>query len=317
MPRNFRSNIVIDGSSYFDGFEDEQWGNTMKLQGEQYEQDVFNVLQYIYQRPPMVGTLLIDEIVRACPRKTVTIIPELHTVKGFNDAPGAFPVNPAASVPRGVRPYRGKDDPETRRDDRFDLLPFTGTGGGSDVFLVFTPNPDLPSGSKGNISDAADDMLLHELVHALRMMLARDNAVPTKDASLSNFEEWLAIMLTNIYMSEKRDWPLRARHKDTVPLPMGEDNPRRFLEHIENRYLMGLMFSQHLRLFGDIAHQALAQPRDDTLDDGLDTPWVNMHRWVGHFNPIRVYADRWLWNRRYFLNDKVRYEFPGAFDLLK
>lgn len=56
------------------------------------------------------------------------------------------------------------------------------------------------------------EMLLHELVHALREMSGRENTLPM-GRGFDTREEFFAILVTNIYSSERgRFRPLRADH---------------------------------------------------------------------------------------------------------
>jgi Effector protein len=98
------------------------------------------------------------------------------------------------------------DNPATRDvDEREALVRGIGTGKGSDVTIRFTPNiygqawchPGGPYGSK------ADEILFHEMIHALRMMQGKYNQIPTGDRihGYHNEEEYLAITATNVYMS--------------------------------------------------------------------------------------------------------------------
>jgi hypothetical protein len=82
-----------------------------------------------------------------------------------------------------------------------------------------------------------DEILLHELIHGLRM--ARGQWQPGSYGSGSlllygNREEFLAILLTNIYMSEKRRSPLRgvwATTKDECGvLPADSSTSKGFLD---------------------------------------------------------------------------------------
>ena len=78
-----------------------------------------------------------------------------------------------------------------------------GTGSGSDVTIWIKPANRL----------VPDATLLHEIVHALRMMLGRRTCI---EAALDDFdrdEEYYAILIANIFMSEKKRRLIRISHK--------------------------------------------------------------------------------------------------------
>jgi Effector protein len=102
--------------------------------------------------------------------------------------------------------YQGKeDDPRTLQDERYDRrYGIKGTGEGSDVHIYFSPETQGKSGCGGGVyGSLSDEVLLHEMVHALRQMQGRNNPVPTEGSvrEYDNEEEFLAIVVTNVYMS--------------------------------------------------------------------------------------------------------------------
>src|SRR5262249_29857766 len=143
-----------------------------------------------------------------------------------DDAKEYGPVNAFAgatdakdAAPKGINPYTGKpDDPKTK--DREDITDYKGTGEGSDVYVHFTPEVLDPTlGPR----QAADETLLHELTHGLRSMEGhRNRNLLTGGAAVyENLEEFLAILVTNIYISERYgpNIPLRHGHGMGVALP--------------------------------------------------------------------------------------------------
>ena len=85
-----------------------------------------------------------------------------------------------------------------------------GEGGGSDSTINFTPG--MYTGSvMAQEAKAPDEVLFHELVHASRQMRGVRNEIPV-NAGYGTQEEYLAVVLTNIYMSEKGQWRFRASH---------------------------------------------------------------------------------------------------------
>lgn len=93
-------------------------------------------------------------------------------------------------------------------------------GRGSDVYVRYNPSswsgPDLRLGLDNDEDKyQADDVLLHELVHAYQVMRgAFSLAHAPKDTAMHYDEEFYAITLTNIYVSESgRTDALRADHR--------------------------------------------------------------------------------------------------------
>jgi Effector protein len=111
--------------------------------------------------------------------------------------------------------YRGNpDNPATRREDeRDDMVPpgLVGTGKGSDVVINFSPEKIK---AKKVFDRSPDTVLFHELVHTLRMFYGLLNPVPTEKMKWMNEEEWLAVILTNIYMSAAGSTRLRGGYGD-------------------------------------------------------------------------------------------------------
>jgi len=91
-----------------------------------------------------------------------------------------------------------------------------GTGKGTDVVLFFSPemwrNQQKPVFPGANV----DEVLFHELVHASRQTRGvQDSSYVDNDYDDS--EEYLAVVLTNIYMSEKGQLVMVGNH-GTKPL---------------------------------------------------------------------------------------------------
>jgi hypothetical protein len=103
--------------------------------------------------------------------------------------------NQAASRdPYGHGYVGGFDDRRTPRDDRYDRVGYQGTGVGSGCEIHFEPR-----------GSDADTTLLHELVHAVRIMSGVIDRVPTEFAlrAYDDTEEFYPNVVTNIYLSEK------------------------------------------------------------------------------------------------------------------
>jgi hypothetical protein len=87
---------------------------------------------------------------------------------------------------------------------------------------------NLSTGTSGMTGPGAgpDDLLYHEMVHGSRMM--RGVADSTKvDKGYDNVEEYIAVVLANIFMAEKKQQQLRSGHESFEVLA----NPKKFLDN--------------------------------------------------------------------------------------
>jgi hypothetical protein len=107
-----------------------------------------------------------------------------------------------------------------------------GTGKGSNALVDFTPDMwgvfssgrSSTSQPTGPASDP-DDVLLHELVHACRDVRGMSYMMAVS-GNYDNEEEYLAIVIVNVYLSEKGKTDLRANHKGHTVLK----DPDKFLD---------------------------------------------------------------------------------------
>jgi hypothetical protein len=89
-----------------------------------------------------------------------------------------------------------------------------GTGEGSSVTIDYSPEMWGTTGTahfSGPASDP-DDVLCHELVHAGRQMSGKEHTKAV-DGHYNNEEEFVSIVVTNIYLSEKKQQKLRGSHR--------------------------------------------------------------------------------------------------------
>jgi len=117
----------------------------------------------------------------------------------------------------------------------------SGTGRGSDTVIRYSPSMWSPGSScPSGPGTAADEMLLHEMVHGLRHMRGRSVMLEQVDAnpSMDNYEELVAIVVSNIYRSERGTAQLRRDHHGFNPLTAPLTNPSTFratyLNHLVN-----------------------------------------------------------------------------------
>jgi hypothetical protein len=105
---------------------------------------------------------------------------------------------------------------------------------GTDAAIMFSPhmwrrgNKPGSAGEEGPGSKA-DEVLLHEMVHGVRMMMGVNAETNKLNDDYENEEEFVAVVVTNIYMAEKHEHTMRHGHGDFVPMAQ----PRDFLK-IEN-----------------------------------------------------------------------------------
>jgi nucleoid-associated protein YgaU len=153
----------------------------------------------------------------------------------------------------------GADNPATPQDERMQIVG-TGTGGGTDIEVHFSP--ELFATSTGPAS-LPDDILLHEMVHGLREMQGEFDQVPTgpQDLNYDNDEEFLAIVMSNIYVSEKNGplAVLRKDHHGSQPLPDKESSSDGFLlNNLENLFWIKVLYPQEMAYFLAVAANPMA-----------------------------------------------------------
>jgi hypothetical protein len=109
-----------------------------------------------------------------------------------------------------------------------------GSGTGTDMLIQFDIHTGRASISSGETpGDPADEELLHEMVHALRGQRGRQHFTPFNNSKANNqnyedTEEFDAIVITNIYRSEKKRTGLRADHKSHAELKNPWDDDKYF-----------------------------------------------------------------------------------------
>jgi hypothetical protein len=139
--------------------------------------------------------------------------------------------------------YAGHTEDSSGRDLRYDRIPngVRGTGKGSDSHIHFSPETaghSCPAGA----GSLADETLFHEMVHALRQMQGKSNPIPTESSLVryDNEEEYLAIVVTNVYMSANNKTQLRADHYSYAALDPSLSTSSGFLANPDNWDLMNI-----------------------------------------------------------------------------
>jgi hypothetical protein len=187
--------------------------------------------------------------------------------------------------PRGVTDFAGGTG-----DDRFRLVRYRGTGAGSDSEIHFTPQEPVPICGSGVVASACrlrgqgehnpDETLLHELVHSLRELLGQFHRYPTVVSGYDNEEEFFAILLTNIYISEKGGEVLRSSHHGAFGALspdlagsekfLGKGDPVITVEKFENRRLIKKLAGQNYDVCSTIAAHVKAafNPIGEYMNNG-------------------------------------------------
>lgn len=180
-----------------------------------YEKEVQKLLKQIAGNP--AGQVIIGAINGT--KKDLTLKPFSEWGGGGEKHCRAisWPESRATSAPKGTggnrtdlrgKWYLGKSDDEDTEDhdERFDAAgpSKVAAGGGSNALLYFTPGEWGKSGCFNGVNGSMpDEVLAHELVHALRIMQGLFNQVPTVNPRYENEEEFLAIVAANVYISAK------------------------------------------------------------------------------------------------------------------
>jgi len=174
---------------------------------ERYETTVQGLLRTI-ETKSTVGKVIVQAINRS-PRK-LRIIPLTITERYGPTSRGSWPtpVKEAAATPKNFNVcYVG-------------MPCYAGTGGGSDIVLNYEPYTwagfDTLYGQDPGQDQEPDDVLLHELVHCLRMMRGQF-AKYTLAGPFVDSEELLAVMIRNMYVAQMgRVKSLQARYGPPV-----------------------------------------------------------------------------------------------------
>jgi hypothetical protein len=215
MSRYWGKNIVIDGSRIREEFEDPLptlgppnmvLHDTSNPKAAAYEEKTQGVLRQIERTA--VGGMLIRQINSS---------PHSLTIRALNER---------ASLDQTRTIWADQSATGQRAA--------SGGGGGTDATMWYEPEAWSHPPAKRSIDPAnhfqADDVLFHELVHALRMMRGLMDLSKIRD--WDNIEDLFAIMLTNIYnSSNNRNGDLRGDHG--VPFRVLGKSPLRPTEQID------------------------------------------------------------------------------------
>jgi hypothetical protein len=205
--------------------------NSVTLTVDGYQTEVMIMLSRL--RWSWTGWALVTDIWRQRQNKSMLIIPwdkmPYWNPKGYWDE-----YNATAS------PVQYKPNPKVPVQP--DKAPFAGFSGKHDALIRFNPQMWTPPqvAAAGFVSAAkfvqapgirADEILLHEMVHGLRQMRGTtDMHKPVDYPNYDTVEEFMAIVVANVYRSEVKRPGLRMDHHGFQPLTAGLEDPQKFLD---------------------------------------------------------------------------------------
>jgi hypothetical protein len=96
-----------------------------------------------------------------------------------------------------------------------------GTGKGTNSKIVFSPGPFAKNGmcSVEGAGRDADEILFHEITHAMRYAAGQRNSCFTTPLGYRDYEEFVAVLFTNVYSSETGR-SLRKDHSGYEKMPV-------------------------------------------------------------------------------------------------
>jgi len=121
---------------------------------------------------------------------------------------------------------------------------------GTNATVFFLPHMWGPQGTSGisGPGSNADEILFHEMIHGARQMRGIFKTPPVGQ-SYTKEEEDLAVVLSNIYLAEKKQRDLRANYEDFIALP----HPEAFLTNPENASLLNNFRAKQQPFFDALA----------------------------------------------------------------
>jgi hypothetical protein len=214
MARWWGPNIKINGEWLREN--DDTYTSWLGTNADQWEAEVHNVFRKLHEGST-TGKLLLDEMNKLGETRKCIVKP----IRAANfKQTSAKPREWTAAIKKGQQFSCPANDPCSNRPARggrvaphADLIQGLGTGG--NVYLYYHPASwtahdqtkavDVAAGvdSLANLVQP-DDVLFHELVHVYRAMMGIFEWVRTGD-SWDTTEEFFAVVLTNIYVSETRE----------------------------------------------------------------------------------------------------------------
>jgi hypothetical protein len=172
-----------------------------------YRRDIEKLLDQLANAP--AGAALLKAIAAANKDKSKKVCIQWYTEQDAekNGKCNALTdqLDPDGAHPKGSKYYLGqKDDPKTKEDERQRKSDRNGAGDGSNALVHFSPSDwGKTKCYHGAFGSMPDEVLFHELIHGLRDLQGEADETPTKDPDYRNEAEFLAIVITNVYVSSK------------------------------------------------------------------------------------------------------------------
>lgn len=216
-----RRNLGVDGSDYLKGLFGLSWlpSNEAKHNVGVYENSVERLVTQL--NGPATSFWVLKEIETAS--KTLIIKPWRHDpakdpkletrYMAYGEPESYADATPAGEMAKTI---------ETSELSKSERKANIGTGLGTNYVLYFTPyylGEARPSGPGW----AADEMLLHELIHGLNAMKGNLRLTGGAPDGFDGLEEFTAIVMTNLYASQLNR-VLRYDHRGHAPLPSTPTN---------------------------------------------------------------------------------------------
>ena len=220
---DIQGNLSVDGDEVFSDLTNTVQSHNTPAAARQYEADVMQIVNGQI-RTVLTGVRLL-RLIGDSPNR-IGIVPNVRTENA-----AAHPVQIRTATPRGAPIRNNFGQPAVQGAPGRPLPPAAlGLGGGSKVLVMFNPATRVP-----NLTP--DVTLLHELLHSYRQSRGRWRLLPMlgvlrltapdiRTISFATFEEWLGVLVENIYSSERGRTVFRAAH--VAPGALGSVNDMSF-----------------------------------------------------------------------------------------
>ena len=215
---------------------------------KRYRDDVISQLKEIKRW--RTGNALLNEFEGKL--NFVTIVP-YHGRSGLQNADVVTPgLGAEIRATAKGRPVKYGNPSDTRR----------GTGIGASATVEYTPDMWPVVAGPVDPGGAADEALYHELVHASRIVRGLADRMPV-NKKYGDEEEYLAVLLANIYLSEKGQWVFRANHDNGIllgPPAIGFLNNPQHVDMPPRRLIEDFHYSQP-HFYDTLAHLPPDRPK--------------------------------------------------------
>lgn len=132
----------------------------------------------------------------------------------------------------------------------------SGTGKGADTIVNFSPGQWGPGAKYQGPGYQPDEVLIHEMIHAARIMRGVAYMMPVNQG-YENEEEYLSVVISNIYISDKTKGTgaLRADHEREAHVLL---QPEKFLSNVQGVNLSPITLIERFRLRTERFYKDLA-----------------------------------------------------------